>query len=347
MRWWGFRERTLVTQQGPVTFRRGIWHCRHCGKGYAPFDDMAQLPPGHASWTVQTQVAHLGVLLTFRKAVALYEEFTGQTISARCAEMWTEAVGTAYMPPVLDQYTPGPAVDLLFLEVDACMVWFDDGWHEVKTALCWGQTAGEDGPLRYLATEGSWEDLGEQIYQLARRQGLRCAKQVVCLADGAKPIWKMLDRWFPESFQVLDWYHLQEHLGTVAALMPKGKDWHAAQRKTLEMEGPASTLAALQTLATTGETSMIRETAEQCLHYMEGHQVRMDYPRLQVLGYPIGSGRIESACGYLVEQRVKLAGMRWDHGHCMAVLAARSAEYSGDWPLLCQQYVDKQLGKAA
>lgn len=71
-------------------------------------------------------------------------------------------------------------------------------------------------PPWYLATEGTWEELGLLIYQLARRQGLRLAKQVVCLADGAHPILKVLERWFPQALGLLDWYHLHEHLATVA-----------------------------------------------------------------------------------------------------------------------------------
>ena len=37
----------------------------------------------------------------------------------------------------------------------------------------------------------------------------------------------------------------------------------------------------------------------------------MDYPTYQAHGWLIGSGSVESACKTVVNQRLKLAGMRW------------------------------------
>jgi hypothetical protein len=68
------------------------------------------------------------------------------------------------------------------------------------------------------------------------------------------------------------------------------------------------------------------------------HRHRLDYPTAIQRGYPIGSGRIESGCKQLVQQRAKLAGMRWSHPHLQTVLAARCAFSSGDWDLACAQY---------
>lgn len=337
------RARTLLTSHGPVTFRRGIWHCPHCGTGHAPFDAHAQVPSGQLSYTVQLRLAHLGALLPFRRAVALLDELTGIRVSARQGEAITEAVGAAYTPPVLDRYTPGPLVDTLFIEVDACMVKFTDGWHEVKAVICWGQVNGKDLPPRYLATEGSWEEIGPAIFDLARRQGVRRAQHVVCLADGAHAIWKVLGRLFPEALELVDWFHVQQHLGEVAAVLPDGAQWHKAQRDALAAHGPEATLAALKALAApeAGYTRAVQEAAAACLTYLSWHRERLDYPRAVRCGYPIGSGRIESTCGYLVEHRMKLAGMEWDHAHAMKVLNVRAALYSEDWDLVSQQYIAK------
>ena len=37
----------------------------------------------------------------------------------------------------------------------------------------------------------------------------------------------------------------------------------------------------------------------------------MDYKRVKELGLPIGSGMVESACKWLIQQRFKGVGMRW------------------------------------
>lgn len=334
---WGVRARTLLTAHGPVPIRREIWHCRQCGTGQAPVDIALALPPGGASWTVREGVALLGAWMPFAKAATVYAHLTGHTVSARSVEHYTEALGHAYTPPVFGPTEPGPTVDTLFVEADATMVWFEDGWHEVKTVVCWGRRAGEDLPPRYLATEGTWEAVGRQIYELARRQGLRLAKQVVCLADGARPIWNVLERWFPQALGLLDWYHLQEHLATVAALLPDGTAWQEQQKTALAERGPTETLRALQGLAVTGQTSAVRETAQACLKYLQGNGHRVNYPQALAAGYPIGSGRVESACGQVVQQRLKQAGMQWAHAHAMAVLAVRCADLNGEWENACHQ----------
>jgi len=331
----------VLTRHGRVTFRRGIWHCPRCGTGHAPFDEQAQVPPGNASWAVREGIALLGAWMPFRRAASTYERLTGLTVSARSAENWTEALGAAYAPPVLDRYGPGPVVDTLFVEADATMVWFDDGWHEVKTVVCWGRKDGEDLRARYLTGEGSWESLGERIHQLARRQGLRRAGQVVLLADGAPPIWKVFGRWLPRSLELLDWYHLQQHLAEVAALLPAGKEWQETQAAALAERGPAETLRAVAALAQGGATAAVRQTARRCLAYLQEHRQRLDYPRARALGYPIGSGRVESACGHVVQQRLKLAGMQWAHTHATAVLNVRCADLNDDWDHACQQLIAK------
>ena len=37
----------------------------------------------------------------------------------------------------------------------------------------------------------------------------------------------------------------------------------------------------------------------------------MDYERFKELGLPIGSGLVESACKWLIQQRFNGVGMRW------------------------------------
>ena len=343
MRWVGNRSRTVLTRNGRVTFLRGYYHCRQCGRGLAPADSPCQIPPGQATWAVQDRIALLGAWLPFQRAADVYAHVTGDRVSAGSVEHWTEALGAAYVPPPLDRLAPGPVVDTLFLEADAVLVRFDDKWHEVKVVVCWGRKDGEDLPPRYLVAQGEWETLTPQIAALARQQGLRRAGEMVCLADGAKPIWKVLERLFPQARHLLDWYHLHEHLAIVARLLPEGKAWHTTQKEALAERGPAETVAALTVLTKAGKGSrkVVREAARQCLGYMAGAAERLDYVMARSLGYPIGSGRVESACRFVVQQRCKQAGMCWDHAHADDVLQARCAYLNGEWALANQQYMQK------
>jgi hypothetical protein len=148
---------------------------------------------------------------------------------------------------------------------------------------------------------------------------------------------KVLTRQFPAARQVLDWYHLQEHLATVAAELPEGATWHEAQRDALAARGPRETFRALARVARHGATPTAREAARKCFGYMARHRHRFDYPAARAAGYPIGSGRIESGCKQVVTVRCKGPGMRWHHPHAQDVLWARCALLNGEWECAVEQ----------
>jgi hypothetical protein len=338
MRFRGRRSRTVTTLAGPVTLWRPYWHCAACGAGVHPADAHWALPADGASLAVQGIAALTGAVQPFRQAEELLLRLAGVTVSARSIETWTERLGRGYAPPTLAPSEPGPAADVLVLQADAVMTCFHDGWHEEKVAMAWGVLDGERRPARYVTGEGTWEAFTPTFAALARREGSRRAREIVCIADGAPAIWRMFTRCYPDAFQLLDWYHVQEHLAQVAALLRDGKAWHTAQREALRTRGPVPTLWEIRRLARTGATPAVCEAAQACFGYLWRQRKRLDYPTAIRRGYPIGSGRIESACKQLVQQRAKLAGMRWSHPHLQAVLAARCAFFNGDWRLACKQY---------
>ena len=45
--------------------------------------------------------------------------------------------------------------------------------------------------------------------------------------------------------------------------------------------------------------------------YLERHREHIDYAAYKELGLPLGSGMVESACKWLIQQRFKGVGMRW------------------------------------
>ncbi|MGI6166292.1 MAG: ISKra4 family transposase, partial [Limnochordia bacterium] len=52
-------------------------------------------------------------------------------------------------------------------------------------------------------------------------------------------------------------------------------------------------------------------TLANLLQYLETHREHIDYGGFKELGLPIGSGMVESACKWLIQQRFKGVGMRW------------------------------------
>jgi hypothetical protein len=46
-------------------------------------------------------------------------------------------------------------------------------------------------------------------------------------------------------------------------------------------------------------------------HYLKTHEAHLHDDPFKAAGLPIGSGLVESACKWLIQQRFKGVGMRW------------------------------------
>ena len=194
------------------------------------------LPPGTLSWGVAARAAHLGAFLpSFVRATDTLAYLTGLAISPREMELCTEGLGAAYTLPELPRGVDGPPADVVYVEADAVQVHFRETppWHEEKVFCVWREVEGVAQPPRYAAARGAWFDHLALLQTLAEREGLRRARVVVCLGDGAPPLWDLFHALAPDAVQILDWYHVQEHLAAVARLLPDGAAWHAGLREHL------------------------------------------------------------------------------------------------------------------
>ena len=68
------------------------------------------------------------------------------------------------------------------------------------------------------------------------------------------------------------------------------------------------------------------ELIDSLLRYIENNKERMKYDLYKKKGYCIGSGAIESANKYVVQRRLKLAGMKWNQDNANFMVHLR-AEY--------------------
>jgi hypothetical protein len=277
---------------------------------------------------------------SYARAAEGLRYLTGIMISPSELTLCTEGIGTAYDLPVRLPTVPAPQPEVVYVATDAVMLHFRDAtpWHEEKVFCTWHQTAGILSPPRYWTGDGPWDSHLAALETLAAWDGFAHASTIVCLGDGSHPLWDLLTALAPHAVQVVDWYHVQEHLATVAVHLPEGKAWHKTQRDRLKISQARQVIRELLTLARTGVTDALREDARKCAGYLWYHRRRLDYATAIARGYPIGSGRIESACKLVVQQRCKGPGMRWGHPQAEAVLHARCAWLNEDWPRACHRW---------
>jgi hypothetical protein len=76
--------------------------------------------------------------------------------------------------------------------------------------------------MAYTAVLGSVEHFAPAIWALAVAQHVPQTADSSVSADGAEWIWHLAADWFPDSMQIVDWYHAAQHLASAAqALFPQ------------------------------------------------------------------------------------------------------------------------------
>ena len=100
---------------------------------------------------------------------------------------------------------------------------------------------------------------------------------------------------------------------------------------------PDGVLADLaEALDVEGLPNTARDTLTTLYAYLERHRDHIDDAKYKDLGLPIGSGMVESACKWLIQQRFKGVGMRWSEEGFNHLLHLRLAWVNGFFEALFQ-----------
>jgi hypothetical protein len=354
MRHKGHRTTACLTTLGSVRFRRPRWRCQGCGRDSYPHDQTSRFLGHGVSWPLAKVIARLAAQVPFEQARDNVEADYGLHLAKQTVALVAEAAGGEVLRHEDEQRQrvagrQGPLPDSTLSPQRACL--FADGttvhtegdWHEVRVATATAHDAAglqltRQSRARFLPVAGfAW-----MLALLARSVGYQNAPQKAFIADGAHWLWKLAEDYFPRATQILDWYHLAEHVHKAAnAVFGEGsagaQEW-ARRRKAELWEGQVEgTLAAVE-----GELSRVRaESKRSSLRelrtYLENNRGRVDYPRYREAGLPIGSGQVEAQCKSLVGARCKQAGMRdWSYRGAEAVLRLRAALQDGSYDRIWQ-----------
>ncbi|MCY0898976.1 MAG: hypothetical protein OWU33_08580, partial [Firmicutes bacterium] len=199
------------------------------------------------------------------------------------------------------------------------------------------------GPPDYCVEVSGRSAFWARLYTHAAAAGVesRHCQRVVVMGDGAHWIWEEAPTYFggagKEVIEIVDFYHAAEHVWTVAhALYPADEAGAAAWAKplvtALREQGPAPVQAALA--AVHPDNPGGAAVVERERGYFAYHAARMDYPRYQREGLPLGAGRVDSACTVVLKQRLSQGGMRWTRAGAQAVATLRAWHRSGRWAAL-------------
>ena len=230
-----------------------------------------------------------------------------------------------------------------------------EDWRDMKV-LCWYETesvppaqwgsrqrekiAREQPALRaknmqYYCDISGAEAFGELLWATGCQVNADLTPELIFLGDGAAWIWNLVDQYYHQAIQIIDWYHAEEHLESVAAdafaTPEKRTAWLEQTTQALWDGQVEDVVLACQNLAPSSPE------ARKAVTYFTNNCERMRYDQFRAAGYMIGSGTVESGCKQIVTQRLKLPGAQWEVAGAVQTAKARAAWLSGQWQSLCDQ----------
>jgi len=306
----------------------------------------------------------LAVLVPFDLAARLLARLTAVEVSAGGIWSWVQARGCqaiVQLDKELARLAAGepPAPEVLAAEVAALPLMLGaDGvkvpfrahgghpggaiaWREVKVGVLarFDQRVQESGkPVftlkqrRVVAVLGNIEALKPRLWLEALRQSIEQAPRVVWLSDGGTGLWRVFRELFGGlATGILDFYHAVQNVWKAVKVWKDGRSrrartWWQWARRRMRYGTVDDVLVELYVeRAKESLRPAVRQALENLCAYLETHREHLDYARCRREGLPIGSGCMESACKWLIQQRFKGVGMRWSESGFNHLLHLRLA----------------------
>jgi len=238
----------------------------------------------------------------------------------------------------------------------------DEGWKEAKIAAFSAVEvlAPDSGKRRRAQREGQradkpivrlkahsycvglWdaETFGKHQYAEGLRRGLERLKRLSSVNDGAPWIERITGENFGQAVQIVDWGHSVQRLWLVGnAVYGEGKPaaaaWVNARQDELWAGEVAQVVRSLDALQLHEGT--YADEVKRTPGYFDHNRNRMRYADFRALGYPIGSGTVESGAKNVVQQRMKRPGRGWNRAHAQGMLAALADLHSERFAWAWQQ----------
>jgi hypothetical protein len=292
-----------------------------------------------------------------------------EKMGALQAQIEEELIGKSQDETYLQerQRNPGRIAPRLYGSMDAAKVRIEprprkgkkpekhEDWRDMK-ALCWFEV--ENVPpaqhsarhkekaerdhiplrainIRYFADITEAKNFGKLLWATGCTVNADLSPELIFLGDGAVWIWKLVDRYYPNAIQIVDWYHAVEYLEDLAkaafSSQSERSAWLEEVTQSLWEGRVENVIQACSALAPS------YEQARKAVSYFSNNIERMRYDQFRAAGYMIGSGTVESGCKQIVTQRLKLPGAQWIVPGAVQTAKARTAWLSGSWRSLCNR----------
>jgi hypothetical protein len=302
----------LLTGFGEISLRKG--------------HPLAVSPGGFkiSAW-LQEQMCRTGTKMTFEESEEELTELLGIEANAKQIERLCHHYGnTLEQIDWREAYSDGIQLQIpfnghLYTLMDGSMILTRDKekpWKEVKLCRMFYNTERVESiskhrnmitASRYVAHLGGHQAFLDKVLEV-----IPSGVSPIFIADGAKWIWNRVEDYYPNSIQILDFYHCKEHLWAFAKeyfTEQEATGWVEAGTEKLKTERVDDFLKELEALP--DKNKNLQKSKENLLTYLTNNKKRINYGKFLRDGLLTGSGAIESANREVIQKRMKLSGQRW------------------------------------
>jgi hypothetical protein len=300
---------------------------------------------------LQQQMCRQGVKMTFEEGAEELNELLGVEVNAKQLERLCHHYGEE-----LDSidwreiYKDGRQLRIpfnrqLYVMMDGSMLLTrekEQSWKEVKLCRMFFNTDRVEGMSkkrnhllcsRYVAHLGGHEEFLDKVLEV-----IPSTERPVFIADGAKWIWNWVDELYPDSTQILDFFHCKEHLFLFAGkYFPREQvsPWVEQSVEQLKAGQVEELLCQIEQLP--AKNKLLGKERDKLLTYLKNNKKRINYGKFIEEGLLMGSGAIESANRDVIQKRMKLSGQRWTMQGAKQMINLRTCYKSG------KQYLIKNI----
>ena len=345
-----------LTLLGEISLKRGVYQSNNAKRSICPLELKLRFINDYVSFAAAEYICYSMASMTLGEFVKHCKKWTLMKPSEGTVKRVLDYVGhfletSNFLDMIRSEETlPEDAVTLAMSIDSTCVNIRREGWrHATAATLSTYDTNGNRLDTVYI---GRMPEMGKlQAKRLLEKEvEARMAKQnfkyIVCIADGARDLWRYFRRKYPNTIHVVDFFHVCEHLSKLSDLFfdnrSEAKTWYKKYRTILK-EDPQGASKLIR--AARYRRSLIKENPEieSEIKYLQHNRKRMNYFELRQKKLPIGSGVVEAACKNLIGARMKKSGMRWSVDGGQTILTLRSIILSNRWEKFWSYFIEQHF----
>jgi hypothetical protein len=333
-----------LTLLGEISLDRGIYQSNKAKRSICPLELKLRFINDYVSFAAAEYICYSLATMTLGEFVKHCKKWTLMKPSEGTVKRVLDYVGrfleaSDFLDMISSEETVSEEAVTLAMSIDSTSVNIRrEGWrHATAATVSTYDALGNRLDTVYI---GRMPETGKTKAKrmLEREVEARTAKHkfrhIVCIADGARDLWRYFRRKYPNAIHVVDFFHVCEHLSKLSDLFfrdpSEAQAWYKKYRTVLkeDSKGASKLLRAARY-----RRSLIKENPEieAEIKYLQHNRTRMNYFELREKKLPIGSGVVEAACKNLIGSRMKKSGMRWTIDGGQTVLTLRSLILSNRW----------------